>query len=144
MAEGVFRAMAEAVNLGPMTIDSAATSDFHAGNPPDRRAQATLRAKGVDISKQRSRLVTREDFDRFDYILAMDEMNLGDLKKLAPPDYKGTLKLFLDFAPSSPSREVPDPYFGKDDGFEEVYTLISSASAGLLREISQKAAKSPL
>ncbi len=144
MAEGVFRAMAETSSAGPITIDSAGTSDFHEGNPPDRRAQATLRAKGVDITRLRARQVTKDDFAKFDYILAMDETNFGDLKKLAPQGYAGVLKLFLDFAPLASVREVPDPYFGQDNGFEHVYQLIAQASDGLLREIQEKASKPPL
>lgn len=144
MAEGVFRAMAETSSAGPITIDSAGTSDFHEGNPPDRRAQATLRSKGVNISKLRARQVTKDDFAKFDYILAMDETNFSDLKKLAPQDYRGVLKLFLDYAPLASIREVPDPYFGQDDGFQHVYQLITQASEGLLLEIEQKASKPPL
>lgn len=144
MAEGIFRAMAEASGAPAMTIDSAGTSDFHEGNPPDRRAQGILRAKGIDISRLRARQVTKDDFAAFDYILAMDETNFSDLKKLAPDNYAGVLKLFLDYAPTASAREVPDPYFGKDDGFDHVYQLIAQASEGLLGEIQRKASKPPL
>ncbi len=142
MAEGVFRAAAESAGLS-VTVDSAGTSDFHEGNPPDRRAQATLRAKSIDISKLRARQVGKADFAAFDYMIAMDANNLSDLQRLAPPDYQGAIKLFLDYAPHESVREIPDPYFGKDDGFEAVYRLIAQASDGLLAEIRNKAANSP-
>ncbi len=144
MAEGIFRALVEASAAGPMTIDSAGTSDFHEGNPPDRRAQAMLRCKSIDISRLRARQVSEADFAVFDYILAMDETNLSDLKKLAPSGHGGIVKLFLDYAPDESVREIPDPYFGKENGFENVYRLITQASEGLLAEIKNKAAKPPL
>ncbi|MDX2265887.1 MAG: low molecular weight protein-tyrosine-phosphatase [Hyphomicrobiales bacterium] len=142
MAQGVFRAMAAADGVAVET-DSAGTSDYHAGDPPDPRAQAAMRARGFDISDLRARRVSRADFTRFDYILAMDEMNLGDLRELAPPDFPGVVRLFLDYAPGAGAREVPDPYFGGDEGFADVYALIDRASRGLLEEIKARAAPAP-
>jgi protein-tyrosine phosphatase len=142
MAEGVFRAMAAAEGVA-VEADSAGTSDYHAGDPPDARAQAEMRARGFDISDLRARRVIRGDFARFDYILAMDKMNLGDLRKLAPPDFPGVIRLFLDYTPNAAVREVPDPYYGGDEGFADVYALIEAASRGLLAEIKSKAASAP-
>jgi protein-tyrosine phosphatase len=138
MAEGIFRHMAAPVNAGRFVIDSAGTCDFHAGNPPDRRAQTVLRAKHIDISRLRARQVTADDFAEFDYILAMDQANLMDLQRLAPKDYKGCLKLFLDFAPEAGTREVPDPYLGDYGGFQRVFDMLSQASRGLLDELSKR------
>ncbi len=138
MAEGVFRHMAEQAGIAPITVDSAGTSDFHIGHAPDRRAQSALRARGIDISRLRARQVSLEDFARFDYILAMDQMNLGDLQAMSPEDYPGTLALFLSFAPSLGVSEVPDPYYGKADGFEHVYSLIEAASRGLIEDIEKR------
>jgi protein-tyrosine phosphatase len=139
MAEGIFRRMSAAAGTEPFIIDSAGTSDFHIGNPPDRRAQALLRTKGIDISALRARQVTADDFAEFDYILAMDATNLQDLRRLAPKSYSGQLKLFLEFAPDARAREVPDPYLGDYGGFQRVFDMLSRASEGLLEELSKKA-----
>lgn len=135
MAEGIFRHMAAQAGLRDFVADSAGTSDFHIGNPPDRRAQILMRAKNIDISSQRARQVTSGDFAAFDYILAMDQTNLADLRRLAPKGYNGCLKLFLDYAPNASMRDVPDPYLGDHGGFQRVFELLSQASRGLLDEL---------
>lgn len=118
-------------------IESAGTGGWHVGNPPDPRAQAAARARSYDLSALRAQQVEARDFERFDYILAMDRQNLRDLQAMCPADFKGTLALFLEFSASSVS-EVPDPYYGGDAGFEEVLDLIESASQGLLQNILDK------
>jgi protein-tyrosine phosphatase len=135
-AEGVFRALCEREGLGDaVRIESAGTGAYHIGNPPDPRAQAAAKRRGIDLSGQRARQVTRADFDVFDYVLAMDGSNLADLRRVCPPDRHGRLRLFLDFAPDAPVREVPDPYYGEGDGFESVLDLIEAAGVGLLADI---------
>jgi protein-tyrosine phosphatase len=135
-AEGVFRHLCEGERLaGRIAIDSAGTGSWHVGDPPDRRAQAAARRRGIDMSAQRARQVQRADFQRFDYVLAMDRSNLEDLRDLCPDDFAGHLGLFLDFAPEASERDVPDPYYGGADGFDEVLDLIETASRGLLDEI---------
>jgi protein-tyrosine phosphatase len=141
MAEGIFRHMANSAGTGPFVIDSAGTCDFHIGNPPDRRAQTVLRTKNIDISALRARQVTADDFAEFDYILAMDQTNLKDLQRLAPKDYKGCLKLFLDYAPGAGAREVPDPYLGDYGGFQRVFDMLTQASRGLLDELAKRDCK---
>ena len=91
--------------------------------------------RGVDISAQKARQVTSDDFKKFDYVLAMDAANLRILNELCPSDLASRISLFLDYAPSLERREVPDPYHGGGRGFELVLDLIEAASDGLLSHI---------
>jgi protein-tyrosine phosphatase len=135
-AETVFRDRAARAGVrDELLIESAGIGDWHVGQPPDDRAIAHARRRGYDLSCLRARQVVREDFVRFDWILAMDLRNLRDLKALRPPDYAGHLGLFLDLAPELGLREVPDPYFGGADGFETVLELTERASDALLARI---------
>ena len=139
-AHGLFEDLVAKKGLSEQIIvDSAGTSGWHIGSPPDRRSQAAARKRGYDLSAQRGRQATAADFARFDYILAMDEDNLYNLKQLAPPDYAGHLGLFLEFSTQMEYDEVPDPYHGGDAGFELVLDLIEDASEGLLRHIQKSA-----
>lgn len=134
--EGVFRHVAEEAGvLDRFETDSAGIGDWHVGQPPDSRAQAASKARGIDISGQRARQVTRADFGRFDYILAMDEDNLEALSMMRPEDSLAEVSLFLDFAPDAGTRAVPDPFFGGLEGFDHAYDLIDAASRGLLAHI---------
>ena len=135
-AEGVFRAHAEreAPELA-ILIESAGTGDYHVGSPPDARAQQAARRRGYDLSGIRARTVQSADFARFDYILAMDRSNLLALQQRAPSGARARVKLFLEFAPEADELEVPDPYYGGSNGFEQVLDLIESASRGLLRHL---------
>jgi protein-tyrosine phosphatase len=122
-----------------MTLDSAGTSNYHPGSPPDRRSQAAARQRQYDLSDLRARQVRAEDFASFDLILAMDRSNLDELLRLAPRSARGKIQLFLDYAPEQPLREVPDPYYGGPSGFEDVLNLIETASRGLLRRLREQA-----
>jgi len=128
-AEGVFAALA-AETAADVEADSAGTGAWHVGNPPDSRATAEARRKGIDLSPLRARQVTGGDFERFDLILAMDRANLAALERLRPPGNETPVRLFLDYAPHAHLREVPDPYY--EDNFEEVFDLLEGASRGLL------------
>ncbi|HEY7787457.1 MAG TPA: low molecular weight protein-tyrosine-phosphatase [Casimicrobiaceae bacterium] len=135
-AEAVFRAQsARAGVLDQLVIESAGIGDWHAGQPPDERAITHARRRGYDLEPLRARQLRREDFVRFDYILAMDLRNLRDLKALMPPEYSGYVGLLLDFAPKLGLREVPDPYFGAADGFETVLELTERACEALLAHL---------
>jgi protein-tyrosine phosphatase len=135
-AESVFREHAQRAGLlDGLSIASAGIGDWHVGQAPDNRAIIHARRRGYDLAGLRARQVTREDFARFDFILAMDLRNLHDLKALCPPDYKGCLGLFLDFAPHLGLREVPDPYHGGAEGFETVLELTERACQGLLAHL---------
>jgi protein-tyrosine phosphatase len=139
-AEAVFRELVrrEAPQAG-IEIDSAGTHDYHVGDPPDRRAIAAARRRGIDMSALRARLLLPEDFERFDLLLVMDERNRGDALARAPgaarapaPGAAERLRLLLDYAPGQAWREVPDPYYGSAADFERVLDLIEVAAQGLL------------
>ncbi|PIB23521.1 phosphotyrosine protein phosphatase [Amylibacter kogurei] len=131
-AHGVFRQMAADAGLD-VVVDGAGTGAWHIGNPPDRRATLMAATRGYDLSDLRARQVSARDFTDFDLILAMDNNNLQDLRQMAPTGAGAKLKLFMDYAPNNPHREVPDPYY--NDGFDVVLDMIEQASAGLIIEI---------
>lgn len=138
-AEGVFRHLVNQAGLSDQIhIDSAGTHAYHVGEPPDRRAQAAARNRSIDLSSQRARKVQSDDFDQFDYVLAMDHSNHAELEYISQPDLQHKLHLFLDFALNADTREVPDPYYGGDRGFEHVLDLVEAASQGLLADIRSK------
>ena len=130
-AEAVFRHRSTASGLH-ITIESAGTDAWHTGEAPDVRAQAAGRKRGYSFADQSARKVSRQDFEMFDLILAMDKRNLQDLKAMCPSKLHYKLALFLGYASTQTQREVPDPYYGGDDGFESVIDLIELASDGLI------------
>ncbi len=137
MAEGVFsHVAAEAGHAETFIVESAGTGAWHIGNPPDPRAVAAARARGIDLSAQRARQVHVKDFEAFDLVLAMDGSNHADLLQMAPEGHAHKVRLFLDHLPQSGGREVPDPYYGGDDGFEVVLDLIEAGSRTLLARLT--------
>jgi protein-tyrosine phosphatase len=137
-AEGVFRHLVEQQGLAEkIIIDSAGTHDYHIGDPPDARSQSAAARRGYDLSGLRARQVVRDDFTAFDYVLAMDAANLSLLRQQCPEASRGKLKLFLAFAENVELREVPDPYYGGAQGFEQVLDLVEHAAQGLLRDITK-------
>lgn len=138
-AEGVFRHHVERHNLQhAVFIDSAGTHSYHIGNQPDRRAQEAARARGVDLSTLRARRVSSNDFEHFDYILAMDRPNYEDLCQDCPEEYRHKVQLFMSYAEGVGETEVPDPYYGAKKGFEYVLDLVEAASEGLLKAIKTR------
>ena len=135
-AHGVFQALVDNSSLEScIGVDSCGTGDWHVGAPADQRATAEAARRGYDLSTLRARQVCADDFTQFDYILAMDHMNLQELKSMCPADYRGHLGLFLTFASGVDLEEVPDPYYGGADGFSHVLDLVEAAGEGLLQEI---------
>ena len=135
-AEGVFDKLVKEAGLADdVHVESAGTTAYHVGEPPDRRSQAAARQRGIDLSQQRARQVNEADLQTFDYILAMDEGHLNDLDCMAGTPPGTRLLRFLDFAPDRPEQDVPDPYYGGPDGFENVLDMIEAASQGLLADI---------
>ena len=133
-AEGVFRH--HAINAGiadRFVIDSAGTHAYHVGEPPDRRAVAAAERRGISLQHIRARRISDEDFQRFDYIIAMDEDNVARLHEQAP-EHRSKVRLFLEFS-SGDKHEVPDPYYGGAAGFERVLDLVEDASRGLLETL---------
>ncbi len=137
-AEGVFRKLVEDEGLSArVEIDSAGTHAYHVGEQPDSRAQAAAERRGVSLADIRARKVAADDYARFDYVLAMDRLNLHMLTEGAGQDYEERVTLFLDFGASAES-EVPDPYYGGAAGFERVLDLVEEASRGLLETIRSR------
>jgi protein-tyrosine phosphatase len=113
-------------------VDSAGTRDYHVGKPPDRRASEAAVRRGYDLSGLRARQATREDFDRFDLIMAMDRPNQLHLSRLCAPAQARKLKMMMGYSARYSHTEVPVPYYGGADGFELVLDMLEDASSGLL------------
>lgn len=137
-AHGVFEQKVKEQGLSDkIIVDSAGTHAYHVGESPDSRSQAAALSKGYDLSAQRARQVTTQDFDEFDYIIGMDNANYYNLKKLADNNQKSRIHLCMSFTKERSETEVPDPYYGTD-GFENVLEMIEVASDGLLAHILTK------
>lgn len=133
MAEGILRDMIQKQGLDWRT-DSAGTGDYHVGEQPDKRAMRTMKDRGIDITDLRARHLRPSDFVEFDLLLAMDASNLRNMQAIAPsPELVKKARLMMDFAPDHARREVPDPYFGGDDGFVEVYDMLTIACGNVLK-----------
>lgn len=133
-AEAVFRHKAKEQGLS-LHIDSAGTLGAHAREKPDHRAQKVGMERGYSFKGIKARKVTVQDFEQFDLILAMDQANIDDLKKIAPEHLQHKIKLFLSFAQTHTETEVPDPYYGGVNGFRFVLDLVEDASEGLIKAI---------
>ena len=137
-AEGVFRAQVARTYLAKhLDIDSAGTHNYHPGDAPDPRSQKAARARGYDLSPLRARVVTTQDFDRFDYILAMDEQNLAQLKQRCPPHANAKILLFTEFSKLYFRQAVPDPYYGGTAGFETVLDMLEETSEHFIAHLTQ-------
>ncbi len=137
-AEGVFRHHVNEAGLADqLEIDSAGTHAYHVGEPPDHRAIAAAERRGISLADIFARRVSDEDFERFDFIIAMDEDNQQRLLDQAPEEHRSKVSLFLSFTDSD-EREVPDPYYGGTAGFERVLDLIEAASRGLLKTLQRR------
>ena len=136
-AEGVFRHHAEQAGVVEgLHIDSAGTHAYHVGEPADHRARAAAERRGISLEGIFARRVDHSDFERFDFILAMDDDNLERLHAESPDEHRHKVRLFLEFA-TAEEREVPDPYYGGAAGFERVLDLVEDASRGLLETLSR-------
>ena len=135
-AEGVFRDVVERAGLSKqVTVESAGTHAYHSGEGADRRSLRAAAERGINLSEHVARQVVRKDFADFDYVLAMDRENYSHLAAAAPAKHRARVALFMDFARQLGVAEVPDPYYGRHDGFEHVLDLVEAASEGLLAEI---------
>ncbi|MFO1400964.1 MAG: low molecular weight protein-tyrosine-phosphatase [Steroidobacteraceae bacterium] len=149
-AEAVFADLVrrEAPRAG-IEVDSAGTHGYHVGEPPDARAVAAARRRGIDMSALRARQLESADFTRFDLLLAMDERNLRDLLARAPRAGRAAepaarapaerVRLLLEYAPALGVREVPDPYYGEPRDFEYVLDIVTTATRGLLAALTAPA-----
>jgi protein-tyrosine phosphatase len=138
-AEGVMRSLVERAGLRErIELESAGTGAWHIDSPPDRRASAAASARGVSL-EGRARQVRREDFEDFNLLLAMDGENLRELRRAAQgPEERAKVRLLREFDPASADDgdlDVPDPYYGGEDGFANVFELVRAACEGLLEQI---------
>jgi protein-tyrosine phosphatase len=137
-AEAVFRHQIRAAGVEEVIhVDSAGTHDYHAGQPPDERAQKAAGRRGYDTKELRARQIDENDFEFFDYILAMDRSNLAILQRECPPEHSHKLRLLMQYSEkfTQGMQEVPDPYFGGSQGFEHVLNMVEEAGRGLLNRI---------
>lgn len=142
-AEGVMRTLLQREGLlESIEVDSAGTGSWHVGSPPDKRAAAAARARGIELGGS-ARQVRSEDFADFDLLLAMDEENVRDLRAVAPDEQgRERVRLLREFDPAAAaagSLEVPDPYYGGESGFEDVLDLVQAACEGLHEDIRVRA-----
>lgn len=135
LAEAAFRAEAARRGLD-VRIDSAGTGGWHAGEPPDPRARAAAARAGIDISRQRARQVTRQDFETFDHIVALDADNLAHLRRMQPPAARAVLSLLLDHVAGREGEGVADPYYGSDAHFDVAWADVAAAARGLAERIA--------
>lgn len=138
-AEGVARRLAENIGLeDAFEFDSAATHSYHVGDAPDPRAIAAAARRGYELAHLRARRVTEFDFIRFDHVIAMGRDHLEWLQHACPSLYHEKLALLLDFSEGFEEDEVPDPYYGGPDGFEQVLDLVEVATNPLLQRLRPK------
>lgn len=135
-AEGIFLDLVRRAGLdSAIEVDSAGTAGWHEGKPADARARATATRRGITLPS-RSRPLVAGDLDRFDWVLAMDRQNLADIRALAGgAATHAEIRLFRSFDPEATTDEVPDPYYGGDQGFEDVFDMCTRAAEGLLATI---------
>ena len=135
-AEAIFLKLVNDAGLADrISVDSAGTHGYHVGEPPDLRTQEAAARRGYDLSRLRARKFQREDFHRFDLVLAMDRDNHGILARLAQPSAGHRLGMMMEYASRFRETEVPDPYYGGPAGFDRVLDMLEDASQGLLESI---------
>lgn len=133
LAEGLMRSK---LNFTKFTVDSAGTSGGHKGEAPDKRSIAVAKKYGLDISNQKSRKLIKEDFQKFDYLYVMDESNYRDVVALAAnEDEKKKVIKILDEVFPSENLDVPDPYYGGNQGFENVYRMLDKATNAIAKKL---------
>lgn len=136
LAEAALRVEAQRLGVD-LVIDSAGTGAWHVGEPPDRRARTVAMRNGADISGLRARQVTREDFERFDHVVALDRDNLVMLRSIQPPGSRARLSLLLDHVPGREGEAVEDPYYGGEAHFDRTWHTVAEAAAELARRLAQ-------
>ncbi len=136
LAEGIMKAKAKKYQLD-MEVDSAGTAAYHEGELPDIRSMEVAAKNDIDLSDQRARKFQTADFDHFDKIFAMDRYNFSDLAaKARNANDSGKLEMILNKTQPGENRDVPDPYYGGEDGFDKVYKMLDEACEVIAREIA--------
>lgn len=140
-AEGMFTKLAKdkgwLSGVNDIVIDSVGTGGWHVGKAPDQRMQDAMSTRGFDISHLRGREFSHSDFDRFEHIIAMDVSNQANIERMAPPTHKGRARLLLSYVEGLSQTDVPDPYYGGADGFEQCLDLIEAGVAGVVKDIEK-------
>lgn len=137
LAEGVFRHQVRSAGLADrFEIDSAGTSSYHIGDPPDARTASVARSRGIELTGA-ARQISADDLGRYDYVIAMDDENLANIRKLMRGEVAAEVRLLREFDPAAHDgdRAVPDPYYGGPRGFENVHDIVERSCAELLRHI---------
>ncbi len=138
-AHGVFQKLVDTAGLADsIIVESSGTTAYHVGEPPDHRATMMAKSHAVHLSDFRAQKVTQQDYINQSYILAMDYENLRNMKQECPEQYQSKIQLLLDFHPNEFLDEVPDPYYGGDNGFKDVYEMVEVACSELLQKIQTK------
>ncbi len=139
LAHGAVRKRLVEAGFGAaVELDSAGTHGYHAGCPPDARAQSAAARRGIDISDLRARSVEAADFSAFDLILAMDDENAEILRDAAAEEHRHKIHLFMEYAAGDEGRSVPDPYYGGPIGFERVLDMVEEAAEGLIARLQER------
>lgn len=141
VAEGILRHKAAEQNL-PIVVDSAGTSDYHCGECPDQRSMKSAKSFGIDISDLKARQFSVDDFDRFDLILVMDTSNYSNVLKMARNEEdRAKVKMILDYSHPGKNMSVPDPYFGGEHGFTNVFNLLDRACDAIIEQYLKESRK---
>ena len=136
LAEGILQSK---LSSGNFAVDSAGTAGYHVGELPDGRSIEVARKYGIDITNQRSRKFVKADFDKFDMIFAMDQSNYGDIVAMSENEEQHEkVKMILNELYPNENRNVPDPYYGGDQGFENVYKMLDEACEIIASKLEQK------
>lgn len=136
LAEGAVRAHLDRRGLDWVTVDSAGTGGWHAGEPPDPRSIAVAAASGVDIRAQRARKLVQADFRHFDWLLCADRSVLRDVRAAAPAEARERVALLLEWAGQGAGGDIPDPYTGGPEDFRRVWAMVDAAAAGIVARIA--------
>ena len=138
-AQGILEKLVKDANLeSQISVDSCGTAAFNVGKSPDPRAIAACKKQGYDIASQIARQITVEDYDKADYVIAMDNINMMNVKAWAPENYAGELSLFMRYGGASEYAQVPDPYYDDADKFDGTVKVLERAARGLLKQIREK------
>ena len=139
LAEGLFQQKVIAAGLAAeIEVDSAGTGGWHVGAPPDARMRATAERRGTDLSQLKARQLTRADLDHYDHVFVMDKANLHDTLYLDPDGDRSTqVRLFREFDPEPGDYQVPDPYYGGEQGFETVYEMVDRTAEAILDRLRE-------
>lgn len=134
LAEGILKHKVKQAGLN-WEIDSAGTNGYHIGEPPHRLSQKVAKLNGIDICEQRARQFVKEDFDRYDKIYAMADDVLDEIKWIAKEKYDAAkVDLFLNELYPGRNKSVPDPWYGAEDGYHEVYQLIDETCDAIIKK----------